>query len=288
MSCWFEQALNRLVGNACFIISLSVLDVPADKRAVPCVPTFPMAPPVESCWISDCLCIPRRLCCRPTMWWPMRSTVTRRWGWLPRPLLHTWTETPQTAPTETWTWRMSPESGWSSSRRTQMSQWYTPEQICCTHSHISTEQLIVKTFCTSSSTGSRFARVCVLIYAGYHVEDEWLKPLYRCKDYARGNDPQTRYTLSFSQLTFMLRIPTADCSPLHSPSCSNYIGETRVTVKWVKNTEGLILSQCLVCLFRATVETWQTLFSHASTLPDISTAAAEVEGSTWSVVSWWL
>lgn len=72
--------------------------------------------------IHGCLCI-SRLCCRPTMWWPTRSTVTRHWGWPPHPHHHTWTETPQTAPTETWTWRMSPGFAWSSFRRTLTSPW---------------------------------------------------------------------------------------------------------------------------------------------------------------------
>lgn len=99
-------------------------------------------------------CVLSRRCCRPTMWWPTRSTVMRRWGWPPHPLHLTWTATPQTAPTETWTWRTSPESAWSSSRRTQTSRWYTAQHIYCTQAHIwneMTPELFAKTLCTVSS-----------------------------------------------------------------------------------------------------------------------------------------
>lgn len=75
-------------------------------------------------WIFFQHCLFSRLCSRLTMWWLTRSTVTRRWGWLPRQLHLTWTETRQTALTETWTWRMSPGSAWFSFRRTLMSQWW--------------------------------------------------------------------------------------------------------------------------------------------------------------------
>lgn len=81
----------------------------------------------EQPWLSllSSLCLfVSRLCSRLTMWWLTRSTATRRWGWLPRPLHLTWTETPQTAPTETWTWKMSPGFAWSSFRRTPMSPWW--------------------------------------------------------------------------------------------------------------------------------------------------------------------
>lgn len=90
-------------------------------------------------WISFqrlCLFI-YRLCSRLTMWWLTRSTVMRRWGWLPRLLHPTWTETPRTAPTETWTWKTSPGFAWSSFRRTPMSPWWVDANI--NYIQISTE-----------------------------------------------------------------------------------------------------------------------------------------------------
>lgn len=42
--------------------------------------------------------------------------------------------------------------------------------------------------------------MCLCVTAGYHAEDERLKPLHRREDNARRDDPQTRYN-SLSQLT---------------------------------------------------------------------------------------